>query len=191
MGKSIILRAHGLCNEGSPHDDNGQRILVGLVATTGGLGRAKCTCGALSEVLASAARRRVWHRQHKAVVAAAHQPVRIRTLCEGTTDMPEFLTLTDFAQRIAEEGVTGALVGGLKAQDLDPADPAAQPLRAAWNDAERLWLQLRPVAKRIDDLVEGLLPAGYTSPPVDRSIIDRIEDILEGGPRPGASSVAP
>jgi hypothetical protein len=59
---------HELRHDGAPHDDDGHVIPPGT--RTGGLGRARCTCGALSQVTVSATRRRQWHREHKAQVIA-------------------------------------------------------------------------------------------------------------------------
>jgi hypothetical protein len=63
---------HTLRFEGAPHDDKGFRITIGRFPYgVGGEGRAKCSCGALSEVLPSANRRRSWHRSvHKAEIRA-------------------------------------------------------------------------------------------------------------------------
>lgn len=59
--------SHGLWYEGAPHDDRGHRTNgVGV----SGDGRAKCRCGAMSEVLPSANQRKAWHRTHKAEIAA-------------------------------------------------------------------------------------------------------------------------
>ena len=64
------VTGHGLAHEGAPHDDNGNRIGTrspwGI--GTGGPGRARCACGALSDVLPSAPQRKAWHRHHKTEV---------------------------------------------------------------------------------------------------------------------------
>lgn len=60
------VERHTLRFEGAPHDDQGNRITTNLFGIgVGGEGRAKCSCGALSEVLPSANKRRSWHRTHK------------------------------------------------------------------------------------------------------------------------------
>lgn len=56
------LAGHALAFEGAPHDDQGHRIGWSGVA---GFGRAKCSCGELSEEFPSGARRRLWHIDHK------------------------------------------------------------------------------------------------------------------------------
>lgn len=62
------LKGHGLWFEGAPHDDHGKRIGWRGVS---GEGRARCSCGALSEPLPSASQRKAWHRTHKAEVVEA------------------------------------------------------------------------------------------------------------------------
>lgn len=58
---------HTLVAEGAPHNDFGVRIHKGYgYPGVGGPGRAKCSCGQLSEVLPSAYQRKAWHRAHKA-----------------------------------------------------------------------------------------------------------------------------
>ncbi len=54
---------HTLRHEGAPFNDAG--YLLWLDGTTGGTGRAKCSCGELSPVYRSAAARKQWHRTHK------------------------------------------------------------------------------------------------------------------------------
>lgn len=62
----IRLTGHELIFEGAPHDAQGRRIGF---SGTGGEGRGRCSCGALSEVLASSTKRRGWHRDvHKAEI---------------------------------------------------------------------------------------------------------------------------
>lgn len=57
---------HGLMHEGAPHDAAGRlRPSQGWYVRSSGRGRAKCRCGALSEVLESGAARKRWHVQHK------------------------------------------------------------------------------------------------------------------------------
>lgn len=67
-----VVKGHGLWCEGAPHDENGKRILHGRgYQGVGGEGRAACRCGALSEVLPSAYKRKQWHAVHKAEVASS------------------------------------------------------------------------------------------------------------------------
>lgn len=56
-----MLPGHTLVAEGAPHDNLGNRLEGGLT----GVGRAKCTCGGLSEMLNSTRARQQWHRDHK------------------------------------------------------------------------------------------------------------------------------
>jgi hypothetical protein len=58
------IAGHALMNEGAAFDDSGIRAYH-LYATTGGIGRAKCECGEMSEVLTSVGARQYWHRLHK------------------------------------------------------------------------------------------------------------------------------
>lgn len=64
---SVRVTGHALVSEGAPHDINGCRL--GWQGTFG-RGRAKCSCGALSDVLPSGYQRKRWHREHKAEVLA-------------------------------------------------------------------------------------------------------------------------
>lgn len=58
---------HTLKYEGAPHDDQGNRIVLGRWAGVGGVGHAKCSCGELSEEFGSSKIRQAWHRRHKHV----------------------------------------------------------------------------------------------------------------------------
>ena len=65
-----MAHEHGLWFEGAPHDAEGHRIIVGIYPWgVGGVGRAACRCGWLSEVLPSAYQRKKAHREHKAEAA--------------------------------------------------------------------------------------------------------------------------
>jgi hypothetical protein len=60
--KSIILNGHSLYREGHP---------AGFSLGYTGIGKGKCSCGALSEDLPSNAARQRWHRQHKEEIIAS------------------------------------------------------------------------------------------------------------------------
>lgn len=62
-----VLPGHGLVDEGSAHDEHGNRIWVSNNACDAfsGPGRALCKCGELSEELPTKAARRRWHNAHK------------------------------------------------------------------------------------------------------------------------------
>lgn len=82
------IPGHGLLGEGAAFDDNGQR----LHAHTGNRGRAKCSCGALSEPLPSGYARRIWHRDvHKPSVIEAQSEANLATpsddLRQHSTDL--------------------------------------------------------------------------------------------------------
>ena len=63
---------HELIREGAPFEANGRSSYPARWGSgTGGTGRGKCSCGALSEVLDSGAARKNWHRRHKDSVAAS------------------------------------------------------------------------------------------------------------------------
>lgn len=63
------IRGHALIHEGAPHGDNGYPIHYGGFISSGGDGRGKCECGALSDWLTSGNTRKAWHRAHKAEIA--------------------------------------------------------------------------------------------------------------------------
>lgn len=65
MAEDTRLPGHSLLWKGGPHHGDGGRIVYGYYGGVGGTGRAKCSCGAMSPVLASAYKRRAWHREHK------------------------------------------------------------------------------------------------------------------------------
>lgn len=58
------MSGHTLRNEGGAFDALGHRLHGGKV------GRGKCSCGALSEMLFSRNARKRWHREHKTEVLA-------------------------------------------------------------------------------------------------------------------------
>lgn len=68
------VKGHTLAFEGAPHavNESGQvrRVWTHWTGGVGGFGRGYCSCGALSDLLDSAAKRRQWHREHKAEVSA-------------------------------------------------------------------------------------------------------------------------
>jgi hypothetical protein len=67
---ALIVEGHTLIAEGAPHDDDGEYIRGYGMIRTSGPGRAKCSCGELSDVLPSVGPRRKWHVEHKEAVAA-------------------------------------------------------------------------------------------------------------------------
>lgn len=60
--RTTQVRGHGLVREGFPHDDRGVPLYQ---VSSAGPGRAKCSCGEMSEELPSGNQRRKWHREHK------------------------------------------------------------------------------------------------------------------------------
>lgn len=60
---SARVSGHALIAEGAPHGTV-SGIRIGYNGTSGE-GCAKCSCGAMSESLWSAAERKRWHRRHK------------------------------------------------------------------------------------------------------------------------------
>ena len=64
------LPGHELYSEGAPFDAKGRR--VGWMGTSG-VGRGKCSCGAMSLELTSANKRKAWHRAHKDEIREASE----------------------------------------------------------------------------------------------------------------------
>jgi hypothetical protein len=64
------LPGHELQYEGQPYTAKGYKIM-GLQGSTGGVGRAKCSCGELSDNLPSGTQRKAWHREHKKTIREA------------------------------------------------------------------------------------------------------------------------
>lgn len=61
---------HWLADEGAAYIKVGQYSWRISYKGTGGIGRAKCSCGALSEDLPSGNQRKKWHREHRAEAKA-------------------------------------------------------------------------------------------------------------------------
>lgn len=62
------VKGHALEHEGAPFKENsdGEPTRAGSsIMLTRGTGFALCSCGARSEVLDSAPKRKAWHRKHK------------------------------------------------------------------------------------------------------------------------------
>lgn len=62
------ITGHALQAQGAPHDENGEHIEDNTrysYNSASGDGRAKCQCGAMSDVLPSRNARARWHRDHK------------------------------------------------------------------------------------------------------------------------------
>ena len=60
---------HGLMNEGAPHDSAGRLSSSNrFMVRSSGVGRAKCRCGVVSDVLHSGAERKRWHVGHKKLI---------------------------------------------------------------------------------------------------------------------------
>jgi hypothetical protein len=59
MPRNTRLRGHSLRGEGLPYEEDG-------TVAQGPVGRGKCQCGEMSEVLISDRARKAWHRRHKA-----------------------------------------------------------------------------------------------------------------------------
>lgn len=66
--KTVRVKGHSLIGEGKAHNDKGGVEYSASVMGTSGIGRAKCSCGALSGVLVSANLRKQWHRDHKEAI---------------------------------------------------------------------------------------------------------------------------
>lgn len=60
--RQLLVPGHTLAFEGAPHTDEGHRDGRWGAA---GSGRAKCSCGDLSDVLSTTRARKQWHRDHK------------------------------------------------------------------------------------------------------------------------------
>lgn len=59
-----LLSGHVLRGEGNPYD------AAGRPSSDWRHGRAKCSCGALSDPLPSSRQRQQWHREHKDAIRA-------------------------------------------------------------------------------------------------------------------------
>lgn len=64
------LSGHELLSEGAPYDGKKRRI-SSYYGGVSGEGRALCSCGALSDFLSSANKRKAWHRAHKEEIRGA------------------------------------------------------------------------------------------------------------------------
>lgn len=68
------VTGHMLVAEGAAHVWNGRRYDRRFIWGVGGEGKGLCSCGAVSEVLASGAARKRWHTGHKQAVAEKMRP---------------------------------------------------------------------------------------------------------------------
>lgn len=67
----MATSGHGLLFEGAPHaQDHSGRVVRTNTWGVGGWGRGVCRCGAMSDMLDSANKRKAWHRAHKAGLTA-------------------------------------------------------------------------------------------------------------------------
>lgn len=62
--------SHALKNSGAPFTSAGELVHPENPKSTSGDGRAMCSCGELSDELASGAERKAWHKEHKATAEA-------------------------------------------------------------------------------------------------------------------------
>lgn len=63
----LLVPGHTLVGKGRPYDENGDGL--SWSSSPVGEGRAKCECGWLSPVLASVRDRKLYHYEHKRMVA--------------------------------------------------------------------------------------------------------------------------
>lgn len=88
------LAGHELISEGAPFDIKGHPAFPARSSYgTGGTGRGKCSCGALSDVLDSGTKRKVWHRGHKEEIRSPSRPEASYPLTLAT--FPEFRDALD------------------------------------------------------------------------------------------------
>lgn len=78
---------HALCYNGAPYDADGQLRHIDKRVTSGS-GRARCACGALSDVLPTGSARRAWFKDHKATGAAVPDPEDLLGLVDEPTTKP-------------------------------------------------------------------------------------------------------
>lgn len=69
MQDALRVEGHTLVGGGAPFTDQGNRVARDRHWGAGGQGRGRCSCGVLSEVLPTKAKRMRWHREHKAAVS--------------------------------------------------------------------------------------------------------------------------
>lgn len=68
--KNTRVAGHELQFEGAAYVRTGNYYSRLLMASTGGRGVGKCSCGAVSEMLDSGNKRKQWHRGHKTAIQA-------------------------------------------------------------------------------------------------------------------------
>ena len=74
------LPGHELVSEGAPFEADGRSSYpTRWMGGTGGTGRGKCSCGELSDVLYSGAKRKSWHRGHKDGIMASDPSTNANT----------------------------------------------------------------------------------------------------------------
>lgn len=105
MAGLFRVEGHALRREGAPYNDDGTPAgsFVGDYHLRGGAGRGMCSCGEMSEVLPSSYKRRLWHREHKALKQAQRRlpalPVLLGELlgCDPATISEDGFTMTPTA----------------------------------------------------------------------------------------------
>lgn len=71
--------------------------------------------------------------------------------------MNDFMTAPRFANKVEwEGGVIEALDYGLKHTHLNPDDPQAAELRAAWQQLEEAYKVVKPLVRKVDGIIEDL-----------------------------------
>lgn len=90
MSTNTRVQGHTLVWEGAPHDADGRRIRRGNWGDgKSGTGRAKCSCGALSDELPSKGARQRWHREHKESLTESNLITHARRELELIGEEPE------------------------------------------------------------------------------------------------------
>lgn len=66
--EKILVPGHTLVGRAAPHRSDGKPVASATWGLSRGAGRAKCSCGALSEPLRLRDERVAWHREHRIAV---------------------------------------------------------------------------------------------------------------------------
>ncbi len=131
MAKSNLVPGHTLIGEGHAFGPEANRWASG----TGGKGYAKCSCGATSDVLDSANKRRQWHREHKLQVSsgtAKEASVGLRFADQFDSDIEvENVRLQDQVLRLSDAAERAIIAMRAGANSLDRQEAKIVALRRA------------------------------------------------------------
>ena len=144
----MTTTTHALKHNGAPYNDAAALVHADPKVTSGE-GRALCTCGILSEQLATGAARRAWHKEHKAQAAAA----------EVAPASPEPLAQAAWEADLPEQAPETEVVLGQDVLVGTPTDEVAEALaELVGEDVTLIVVPKKNSRRRKAEIAVGFLP---------------------------------